>query len=95
MKPLAIAIQQEMTKKLIISEKMYLRFNVLSLMDWDIQTIYSVFGGLRDKGIVSGNEVRDRLGMSHREGLDDLVILENYIPADKVGQQKKLIEEGE
>lgn len=94
-KPLAIAIQQEMTKKLIISEKMYLRFNVLSLMDWDIQTIYSVFGGLHDKGIVTGNEVRDRLGMSHLEGLDDLVILENYIPTDKVGQQKKLIEEGE
>ena len=94
-KPLATSIQQEMTKKLIISEKMYLRFNVLSLMDWDIQTIYSVFGGLHDKGIVTGNEVRDRLGMSHIEGLDDLVILENYIPADMVGLQKKLIEEGE
>lgn len=94
-KPIAISIQQEMTKKLIISEKMYLRFNVLSLMDWDIQTIYSVFGGLSDKGIVTGNEVRDRLGMSHLEGLDELRILENYIPADMIGNQSKLVKEGE
>ena len=94
-KPIATSIQQEMTKKLIISERMYLRFNVLSLMDWDIQTIYSVFGGLSDKGIVTGNEVRDRLGMSPLEGLDDLRILENYIPASMIGDQKKLIQEGD
>ena len=94
-KPLAIGIQQEMTKKLIMSEKMYLKFNVLSLMDWDIDTIYRVFGGLSDKGIVTGNEVRDRLGMSHIDGLDELRILENYIPSDMIGQQKKLVQEEE
>lgn len=94
-KPLAITIQQEMTKKLIISPKMYLRFNVLSLMDWDIETIYKVFGGLSDKGIVTGNEVRDKLGMNQLEGLDELRILENYIPSDMIGQQKKLLQGGD
>lgn len=89
-KPLCISIQQEMTRKLIISEKMYLKFNVLSLLDWDLETIYKVFGGLSDKGIVTANEVRDRIGMNHLEGLDVLRILENYIPADKIGDQKKL-----
>jgi HK97 family phage portal protein len=93
-KPLAISIQQEMTRKLIISPKMYLRFNVLSLMDWDIETIYKVFGGLSDKGIVTGNEVRDRIGMNWLEGLDELRILENYIPSDMIGDQKKLIQGG-
>ena len=94
-KTLALGIQQELTKKLIISEKMYLKFNVLSLMDWDIETIYKVFGGLSDKAIVTGNEVRDRLGMEPLEGLDELRILENYIPADMIGDQKKLIQGGE
>lgn len=93
-KPIAISMQQEMTKKLILSEKMYLKFNVLSLMDWDIKTISTVFGGLSDKGIVTGNEVRDRLGMSHLEGLDELRILENYIPSDMIGLQKKLVQGG-
>lgn len=94
-KPIAISMQQEMTKKLILSDKMYIKFNVLSLMDWDIKTIASVFGDLSDKGIVTGNEVRDRLGMSQLDGLDELRILENYIPSNMIGQQKKLIQGGE
>lgn len=94
-RPIAISIQQEMTKKLITSEKMYLKFNVRSLMDWNLETIYKVFGGLSDKGIVTGNEVRDMVGMSPVEGLDELRILENYIPVDRIGDQKKLIGGGD
>lgn len=89
-KPICISMQQELTKKLIVSEKMYLKFNVLSLLDWDIKSIYEVFGGLADKGIVTPNEVRDRIGMNQLEGLDTLRILENYIPVDDIGNQKKL-----
>ena len=92
---LVLGINQELTKKLIISPKMYLRLNHLSLLDWDIETIYRVFAGLSDKGIVTGNEVRDRLGMEQLEGLDELRILENYIPSDMIGAQKKLIQGGE
>ena len=94
-RPMAVSIAQEMTKKLILSPKMYLRFNVRSLMDFDLNSLYTVYGGLSDKGIVTGNEVRDIMGMSPREGLDELRILENYIPADMIGQQSKLIQEGE
>jgi len=94
-RPLAVSIAQEMSKKLILSPKMYLRFNVRSLMDFDLNSLYAVYGGLSDKGIVTGNEVRDIMGMPPREGLDDLRILENFIPADMIGQQSKLIQEGE
>ena len=94
-RPLVIMLQQEMTKKLILSPNWYLRFNVLSLMDWDLNTLYTVFGGLADRGILTGNEVRDRLGMTPLDGLDELTVLENYIPVDQVGNQKKLITEGE
>ncbi|MBR3280024.1 MAG: phage portal protein [Lachnospiraceae bacterium] len=89
-RPICIGIQQELTKKLILSPKMYLRFNYRSLLDWDIKTIYDVFGGLSDKGIVTGNEVRDILGMAPMDGLDELSVLENYIPRDKIGDQSKL-----
>lgn len=83
-------IAQEMTRKLIISPEWYLRFNELSLLDWDLQTIANVYGELRKQGIVDGNEVRDRIGMGPREGLNELVMLENYIPADRLGDQSKL-----
>lgn len=91
-KPLCLALQQEMTRKLIVSDKMYIKFNVLSLLDWDIKTIYEVFAGLADKGIVTPNEVRDRMGMTQLDGLDTLRILENYLPVDKIGDQKKLVQ---
>ena len=93
-KPIAQGLEQELSRKLIVNPKWYLKFNILSLMDWDIKTIADVFGGLSDKGFITGNEVRDRIGMSPKEGLDELRILENYIPMGMIGQQSKLIQDG-
>lgn len=91
-RPIAMGIQQELTKKLIISPKWYFTFNMRSLMDWDLNTIYQVFGGLKQQGVVTGNEIRDMLGLEPLDGLDELTILENYLPVDRLGDQKKLIE---
>lgn len=89
---IAKIISSEMTKKLILSPTWYLRFNVRSIMDWDLATLYNVYSGLSDKGLATGNEVRDLFGLSPVDGLDELRILENYIPADMIGNQKKLIQ---
>lgn len=91
-RPLALSIQQELTNKLIINPKWYLRFNVRSLMDYDLKTLSEVFGEGRKQGVIDGNEWRDAIGLSPREGLDELVMLENYLPVDKLGDQKKLIQ---
>lgn len=92
-RPICVAIAQEMTKKLILNERWYLRFNTYSLLDWDVTAISQVFGVLYDRGIVTGNEVRDRLGLDPRDDLDQLLVLENYIPIDKAADQLKLAQE--
>lgn len=94
-KSIAQEIEQEMTRKLLLSQKWYFKFNVSSLYSYDLQKIASVYKDLRAIGIVTGNEVRDKLGMSRMEGLDELVMLENYIPTDKLGEQNKLSQEEE
>lgn len=94
-KALAVSFQQEMTQKLILSPKMYLRFNSDSLIDWDLEKMANVYYGASDRGFMAGNEVRDKLHLSPREGLNELRTLENYIPNDKLGDQKKLLQGGE
>ena len=91
-KPIAEAIEQELTRKLIINPQWYLKFNIMSLMDYDIKTIVEVFNSMADRGYVDGNEVRNKVGLSPRDGLDELKILENYIPVDMSGNQKKLVQ---
>lgn len=83
-------IEQEMTRKLILSDKFYLMFNIASLYSYDLQKTATVYQGLMEHGIVTGNEVREKIGMEPKDGLDELLILENYIPADKAGDQAKL-----
>ena len=93
LKSIVMGLQQEMTRKLIISPKWYVRFNIMSLLDWDIQTIANVFCSLSDRGFVTGNEVRDKMGMSPKDGLNELKVLENYIPWDMSALQNKLVQE--
>lgn len=93
-RPIVLSIAQEMTRKLILSPDWYIRFNELSLMDWDLKTIADVYGALSDRGFVTGNEVRDRIGMSPADGLDEFRVLENYIPYDMAALQKKLVQGG-
>ena len=91
---IAQSIAQELTRKLILSPQWYLKFNALSLMNWDLKTVADVFCTMGDRGYVDGNEARDQLGLSPREGLDELRILENYLPWDMSGLQKKLVQNG-
>lgn len=91
-RPLALKIAQKMTDTLIINDSWYLKFNERSLYDWDVVTMSQMLGGLYDRGVITGNEIRDSIGYDPMDGLNELRLLENYLPIDRLGDQKKLIQ---
>lgn len=91
---IAKSIAAELTKKLILNPRWYLTFNIWSLMDYDLKTVSDVLLSGADRGYVNGDEWRDRMHMNPA-GLKEFKVLENYIPIDMIGSQKKLIQSGE
>lgn len=89
-KYIAQIIEQEMTRCLIINPKWYVHLNYWSLIDYDIQSVSNVLLAGADRGFVNGDEWRDRMHMQP-VGLKEYKILENYIPYEDSGNQKKLV----
>lgn len=89
-RPIALIIQQEMTRALIVSPKWYLELNYWSLIDYDLKQVSDIMLSGADRGYVNGDEWRDRMHMAPA-GLKDFKVLENYIPYEDSGNQKKLV----
>lgn len=93
----AKVIEQELTKKLLYSPDLYWRFNPRSLYSYSLSDIVQAGAEMVDRMAMRRNEWRDWIGMSPDPEMEELLALENYIPASMLGKQKKLIgsEEGD
>ncbi len=88
--PIAKSIEQELTKKLVYSPTWYFKFNPKSLMQYNLSEKTSHVKELVASGMISRNEGRGLFDYSPVDGLNEYVVLENFIPVADVGKQKKL-----
>lgn len=89
---IATIIQQELSKKLLYSPTMYFKFNPKSLMQYNLKEKVDFVKEMVGGGMFSRNEGRCEFDYSPVDngGMNEYNVLENYIPVDKLGEQKKL-----
>lgn len=88
--PIAKGMEQEFTKKLLTSPDLYFRFNSRSLYSYSITEMVSAGAEMVDRMAMRRNEWRDWVGLPPDPDMDELLALENYVPADRLGDQSKL-----
>ena len=91
---IARIIEQELTRKLLFSPDLYFRLNNRSLLNYNITEVVNAGKELVDRIAMRRNEWRDWLGLPPDPEMDEMLALENYIPADMLGKQKKLKDAG-
>lgn len=92
--PIARMIEQELTKKLLYSPSRFFRFNSWSLFSYSITELVSAGAEMVDRMALRRNEWRSWVNMPPDPEMNELLALENYVPAEKLGDQKKLIQDG-
>ena len=63
--------------------------NRRKLYDYDLKTLIEIDNSMADRGYLNGDEVREDADRDP-VGLTEYKVLENYIPYDMSGNQKKL-----
>lgn len=92
--PLALGIAQELTRKLLFAPDLFFRFNARSLYSYSLIDLVTAGTSLVDRNTLRRNELRDWIGMSPDPEMHELIVLENYVPAGQLGDQKKLNQGG-
>ena len=93
--PLAQILQQELTRKLLDDPALFFRFNPRSLLNYSMDELVKAGREMVDRMAMRRNEWRDWMGLEPDPDMDELLALENYIPADRLGDQAKLTGGGE
>lgn len=92
--PIAREMEQELTKKLLLNPNWFFRFNSWSLFSYSVTELVSAGAEMVDRMSMTRNEWRSWMNLPPRADMNELLALENYIPADRLGDQSKLIPNG-
>lgn len=88
---IAQTLQQELTSGLLYASDLFFRFSPRSLYAYKLPELISAGAAMVERQAMRRNEWRDWVGLPPDAEMDEIIALENYIPADRLGDQKKLL----
>ncbi|AMB94907.1 phage portal protein [Aerococcus sp. UMB8608] len=87
---IAQIIAQTLTRDLLVSPNWYFKLNPRSLYAYGIDMLVEAGGQMVRMNAMRRNELRDWVGLDPDPEMEELIVLENYLPQDQLGNQKKL-----
>ncbi|VLL91569.1 portal protein [Streptococcus pneumoniae] len=87
---IATTITQTLTRDLLLSSNRYFKLNPRSLFFYNITELSAVAQQMANSAAMRRNEWRDWLGMAPDSEMEELIVLENFLPQEKLGDQNKL-----
>jgi len=83
-------IAQTLTRDLLFNPNWFFRLNPRSLYSYNLDEMVAAGTQMVDRNAMRRNELRDWVGLDPDTEMQELIILENYIPATMIGSQNKL-----
>jgi len=95
---IANVISQTLTRDILFSPSLYFKLNPRSLYSYNLTELVTAGGAMVKINSMRRNELRDWVGLDPDDEMEELIVLENFIPQGQLGDQNKLkgdIEDGE
>jgi len=86
----ANVISQTLTRDLLFSSTRYFKLNPRSLYSYNLTEMVGAYGEMVKMNAMRRNELRDAVGFDPDDEMEELIVLENYVPASQLGDQEKL-----
>lgn len=83
-------ISQTLTRDVLYHPDWFFRLNSRSLLSYSLEELVGAGTEMIDRNSMRRNELRDWVGLDPDSEMNELIILENYIPAGMLGNQNKL-----
>lgn len=87
---IANVIAQTLTRDILISPNLYFKLNPRSLYSYNLTELVAAGSSMAKINAMRRNELRDWVGLDPDDEMEELLVLENFLPQNELANQNKL-----
>ncbi|MGE4213783.1 MAG: phage portal protein [Anaerotignaceae bacterium] len=87
---IANVISQTLTRDILFSPRLYFKLNPRSLYSYNLTELVTAGSAMAKINAMRRNELRDWVGLDPDDEMEELLVLENFLPQNELANQNKL-----